>query len=127
MKKAKFNSLILLTFSLAISVIIIFAARGLLEIISKELMLLLIPISVSMAGFGLVIFQIRRATKELKKDFIDFSILMTISSLLSMVYLAYPEKYLLSFINLGHIGSFFFLWGISLFLLILLDERFEIV
>jgi hypothetical protein len=126
--KIKLKEWALLLISLILSIIIIFSAKGLLEIISEDFMKFLVGVSFSIAGFGLVVFQLKRASKDLKKDFLDVSILTTISSILGLVFLSYPQNKILSLeLNFGHVSSFFFLWGVLLFLIVLIDERFGLI
>lgn len=126
--KIKFKEWALLLVSLAVSIIIILSAKGLLEVISEDFMKFLVGVSFSIAGFGLVVFQLKRASKDLKKDFLDVSILTTISSILGLLFLSYPQSKIFSFeLNFGHASSFFFLWGILLFLIVLIDERFGFI
>jgi hypothetical protein len=114
--------LILLTISLVISIILSYFLKATIAQISKEYIEFLIGLSITMAGFGLIAFQIGKSSDELKKDFIESSIIMLLSSLFGIAFWAYQQT-----LWLAVLASFFFLWGIVLLLVILLSERFDII
>lgn len=99
---------------------------GLKEVETEEIIKLLVTVSATMAGFGLVAFQVAHASDELKKDFIESSIIMILSTILGFFYLVYPAKSLLNW-NFGEISIFMFFWGFILFLIVLIDRRFDII
>jgi hypothetical protein len=81
-----------------------------------------------MAGFGLVAFQVAHASDELKKDFIESSIIMILSTLTGFFYLVYPARSLDLFsfnVNFGEASIFLFFWAFILFLVVLVDRRFD--
>lgn len=114
--------LVILGISLVLTLITSYLLRGAIADVSKDYIEFLIGLSITMAGFGLVAFQIAHASDELRKDFIESSILMVLASLISMAFWVYPEKAYLAIT-----GSFLFLWGMILLLLILLSKRFNII
>ncbi|MEI7719194.1 MAG: hypothetical protein WCI72_04980 [archaeon] len=123
MKKSGEKSiLILLGISLALTIILSFFLGNVIDKISKDYIEFLIGLSITMAGFGLVAFQVAKASNALKKDFIESSILLVLSSLFGIFYWADGET-----IWLAVTSSFFFLWGIVLLLLILIDKRFDMI
>ncbi len=113
---------IILVISLALTLVASYLLRAAILNISKDYIEFVIGLSITMAGFGLVAFQVAHASDELKKDFIESSILMILASLVSIAFWVYPEKP-----YLGIIGSMFFLWGLILLLIILLSKRFNII
>jgi len=113
--------LVIIAFILAIAVVYF---GGLKEKESLEIIGLLITMSVTMAGFGLVAFQVAHASDELKKDFIETSIIMILSTLSGFFYLVYPEKSFLN-LNFGETSIFLFFWGFILLFIILIDRRFD--
>lgn len=117
--RSRINVLLLAAFVLA--VIVVFGA-GLREKESVELVNLVITLSVTMAGFGLVAFQIAHASSELKMDFIESSILMILSTISGFFYLIYPGANLAG-ANFGELSVFIFFWGFFLFLAVLVDKR----
>ena len=123
MKKSGEKSiLILLGISLALTIILSFFLGNVIDKISKDYIEFLIGLSITMAVFGLVAFQVAKASNALKKDFIESSILLVLSSLFGIFYWADGET-----IWLAVTSSFFFLWGIVLLLLILIDKRFDMI
>jgi len=120
---------ILLVTSLILALIIVLFA-GLKEKESIDIMNIILTMSVTMAGFGLVAFQVAHASDELKKDFIESSIILIASTLCSFFFLVYPNisigipNYTLNF---GEAGIFLFFWGFILLLIILIDRRFDIL
>jgi hypothetical protein len=116
---------VLLVASLVIAIAIVFWG-GLREKETTDIIALVTNLSVTMAGFGLVAFQIARVSNELKNDFIESSILMILSTLSGFFYLVYPERSFFMF-NFGEISIFTFFWAFILFLIILIDKRFNIL
>lgn len=114
--------LIILATSLVLTLLAGYFLRAAITDISKDYIEFVIGLSITMAGFGLVAFQIAHASDELKKDFIESSILMVLASLISISFWVYPEK-----LYLAVIGSMLFLWGMILLLIILLSKRFNII
>ena len=95
---------------------------GLIEKESSEVISLLVSLSVSMAGFGLVAFQIAKGSNELRHDFIETSILMIMSTVSGFFYLVFPDAKLLGF-NFGEFSIFVFFAALILFLFVLIDRR----
>jgi len=126
MKRVDRKMLILLAISLAVTLLLEIPFGGLRANVSRDFIELLITLSITTAGFGLVAFQIGKGSKELKKEFVEFSIMMIISSFFGIFFLAYPSLSVLSQ-NLGEISVLLFLWSFLLFLIILLNERFSII
>ena len=105
MKNTKrLNTLLVISFLVATAVVFWGGLKGreTLEIIN-----LVITLSATMAGFGLVAFQIAHGSNELRHDFIEMSILMILSTVASFFYLIYPDKMLLNF-NFGELSIFSF-------------------
>jgi hypothetical protein len=117
--KSRINILLLASFVLA--AVVLFGA-GLKEKESVELINLVITLSVTMAGFGLVAFQIAHASSELKMDFIESSILMIMSTITGFFYIIYPGADVLG-VNFGELSIFVFFWAFILFLAVLVDKR----
>jgi len=123
MKKGETRSiLILLVSSLVITIILSFLLADITNKVSQDYIEFLIGLSITMAGFGLVAFQVAKASNALRKDFIESSIFLLISSLFGLFYWADGQM-----IWLAIASSFFFLWGIVLLLLILIDKRFDMI
>ena len=120
---ARMNLLLLSAFLLAVGVVFF---GGLKEKESTEIIDLVITLSVTMAGFGLVAFQIGHSTDELKKDFIESSIIMILSTISGFFFLVYPDRSLFN-VNFGEISIFMFFWAFILLLIILVDRRFDIL
>lgn len=99
---------------------------GLKEKETAEIINLVVTLSVTMAGFGLVAFQIARASSELRNDFLESSIMMILSTVFGFFYLIYPESHLL-FINFGELSIFTFFWAFVLFLIVLIDKRLNVI
>jgi cation transport ATPase len=116
---------LMLAASFILSVIVLFGG-GLISKESETIVNLIITLSVTMAGFGLVAFQIAHASSELKDDFLECSIFMIISTILGFFYLIYPDKNLIGF-NFGEASMFMFFWGFILFLVVLIDKRLNIL
>jgi cation transport ATPase len=116
----KMNILVIL--SLIIALIILFFG-GLKEKESLETINLVLTMSITMAGFGLVAFQIGHSSNELKNDFIESSILMIISTIVGFFYLIYPQISFLNF-NFGELSIFLFFWAFVILTLTLIDRRF---
>ena len=124
MKNTKrLNTLLVISFLVATAVVFWGGLKGreTLEIIN-----LVITLSATMAGFGLVAFQIAHGSNELRHDFIEMSILMILSTVASFFYLIYPDKMLLNF-NFGELSIFSFFWAFILLLIILIDHRLGIL
>ena len=120
---SRMNFLLGLSFILAL-VILFFG--GLKEQESLQIINLVLTMAVTMAGFGLIAFQVAHASNELKKDFIETSIILILSTIFGFFYLIYPSKSLFAF-NFGEASIFFFFWGFILLLIILIDKRFDIL
>lgn len=120
-----FSSRSLVPLSFLIAIIILFYG-GLKEKESISVINLVIAISSSMAGFGLVAFQIARASNELRNDFVETSIVMIMSTISGFFFLLYPEKTLLTF-NFGEVSILMFLWAVVQFLIVLVDKRFNLI
>jgi cation transport ATPase len=89
--------------------------------LSKDYIEFIVGLSITLAGFGLVAFQIGKAADELRKDFIESSILMILGALAGIFFWVNQT------IIFGILGSLFFLWGLILLLLILINERFNLI
>lgn len=87
---------------------------------------LVTTLSVTMAGFGIVAFQIGKSSNELRNDFLESSILLLLSTISGFFYLVYPDKTVSGF-NFGEASIFIFFWAFILFLIILIDRRFNIL
>ncbi len=116
----------LLAVSFVIALVVVLLG-GLNEKESLNVIEIVLTMSVAMSGFGLVAFQVAHASNELKKDFIETSIIMILSTLSGFFYLVYPERSIFSWINFGEISIFLFFWGFILLLMILIDRRFDIL
>jgi ABC-type uncharacterized transport system permease subunit len=114
--------IVLLITSLIITLILSALLTEVSSKISKDYIEFIIGLSITMAGFGLVAFQVAKASDELKKDFIESSIFMIISALFGIFYWIDGEIKILAIVS-----SFFFLWGLVLLLLILIDKRFDLI
>lgn len=123
--KANIRMNIFLAVSFLIAMLIVFLG-GLKEQESLPIIQAILTMSITMAGFGLVAFQVAHASDELKKDFIETSIIMIISSIYAFFYLIYPSINLLN-INFGETSIFLFFWALILLLIILIDRRFDIL
>ena len=99
---------------------------GLREKETSQVISLITTLSVSMAGFGLVAFQIAHASNEMRNDFIETSILMIVSTITGFFFLVYPEKTFLG-TNFGELSIFMFFWAFIVFLVVLIDRRFNIL
>ncbi len=111
----------LLIFSLFLTALLIFFG-GLKEQETVNIINLVITLSATMAGFGLVAFQIAKASNELRNDFIESSILMILATITGFFYLVYPSATLLNF-NFGEVSIFLFFWAFILFFIVLVDKR----
>ncbi|OGG47418.1 hypothetical protein A3D66_01495 [Candidatus Kaiserbacteria bacterium RIFCSPHIGHO2_02_FULL_50_9] len=116
---------ILLIVSFLVATVVVFWG-GLKERETLEIINLITTLSVTMAGFGLVAFQIARGSDELRNDFIETSILMIMSTIMSLFYLIYPDKAFLN-VNFGELSIFSFFWAFILLLIILIDHRLGIL
>ena len=124
-ERAERRMRILLVISLILAFVVVIAG-GLKEKESIEIIGLVITMSVTMAGFGLVAFQVAHASDELRKDFIESSIVMILSTLSGFFFLVHPEKSIMS-INFGEVSIFLFFWALILFLIVLIDRRFDLI
>ena len=123
--KANSRMNILLIVSLLLAVIILFLG-GLKEQESLGIVQIVLTMAITIGGFGLVAFQVAHASDELKKDFIETSIIMIISAMCAFFYLVYPAISFLGF-NFGEASIFLFFWALILLLIILIDRRFDIL
>ena len=123
--KASTRMNIFLSVSFLLAILILFLG-GLKEQESISIIQIVLTMSLTMAGFGLVAFQVAHASDELQKDFIETSIIMIISSLCAFFYLVYPKISLFNF-NFGEASIFLFFWALILLLIILIDRRFDIL
>lgn len=121
-KRNERGLIILLIISLVLTLIVGFFLKGVISRISKDYIEFVIGLSITMAGFGLVAFQVAKASDELKKDFIESSIFMVLSVLFGIFYWVDGSN-----VSLAVLSSFFFLWGMVLLLIILIDKRFDIL
>jgi ABC-type uncharacterized transport system permease subunit len=121
-KKNKRGLIILLVTSLLLTIILSLFLGDITTKISKDYIEFIIGLSITMAGFGLVAFQVAKASNELRKDFIESSIFLLLSSLFGIFYWVDGKT-----IFMAVASSFFFLWGIVLLLLILIDKRFDLI
>ena len=120
-KKGKSGIVILLAISAILTILITLMLKEAINKLSKDHIEFLIGISITLAGFGLVAFQIGKTADELRKDFIESSILMTLSAL-SGIFFWVNQK-----IIFGVLSGVFFLWGLILLLVILINERFDLI
>ncbi len=119
----KMNILVLLSLIMALGILFFL---GLKERESLELINLVLTMSVTMAGFGLVALQIGHASSELKNDFIESSIILIASTMAGFFYIVYPEISFLGF-NFGEISIFMFFWGFIILVITLIDRRFNLL
>lgn len=119
----KMNILVLLSLIVAIGLLFF---GGLKEKESVEIINLVLTMSVTMAGFGLVALQIGHASNELKNDFLESSVIMIASTISGFFYLVYPE---ISFfgINFGEISIVMFFWAFIILVITLIDRRFGLI
>jgi len=115
----------LLLFSLLLAVLLVFLG-GLKEQESTDIINLVITLSATMAGFGLVAFQIAHTSNELRNDFIESSILMILATITGFFYLVYPSIAFLN-LNFGEVSIFLFFWAFILFFIVLVDKRLRIL
>jgi hypothetical protein len=106
---------LVLTIILSVFTRIIYTAE-----INSEFSKFLIAISLSMAGIGTIAFQL---DKNIKKDLLNFSIIMIFSGLLGILYLLNLDFQIIGGLNWGNISSFLFIWGIIHLLAILFEEK----
>lgn len=99
---------------------------GLKEAETPAIAELLASLSVTMAGFGMVAFQIARASNTLRHDFLETSILMLLATIFGIFFLVYPNQTLFGF-NFGELNLFFFFWSLALALMILVDKRLDLL
>ena len=117
------HTLLLVSFLLAAALLFL---GGLKEKENADIVNLVIVLAATMAGFGLVAFQIGRSSNELKTDFIDTSIIMIVSTILGFFYVVYPTTHLFG-VNFGEASIFVFFWSFIMFLIVLIDRRFNIL
>lgn len=117
------HTLLLVSFLAAAALLFL---GGLKEKENLELVNLVIVLAATMAGFGLVAFQIGRSSDELKTDFIDTSIIMIVSTILGFFYIVYPDTHIFG-VNFGEASIFVFFWSFIMFLVVLIDRRFNIL
>jgi len=119
-KFSKKQGIILLIIALVLTSLLYFSLQNITKIVvTEDFMKFLIGLSISLAGLGVIAFQLDKL--DLKKDFLNFSIIMTISTISGISYLANKSEFL--GFSFGEISSFLFIWGIILFLAILIEER----
>ncbi|MGD9276081.1 MAG: hypothetical protein PVJ67_02825 [Candidatus Pacearchaeota archaeon] len=123
-KISKKNLITIITIILGLIVAISFFFNSIqfLEI-NKEFIKFLIAITLSMAGFGIVAFQLGKENDELKDNLLNFSIMMVCGGLAGIAYIAYPGSEWMNF-NWGRLSALFFIWGTFHLLAILIEERF---
>ncbi len=120
-----FHRSFLLLISSCILALLLLLMGGLKEKETTDIVNLVITLSVTMAGFGLVAFQISSgASNELKNDFIDSSLLMILSTISGFFFLVYPEDHVFS-LNFGEAAIFLFFWAFIFFFIVLIDRRFK--
>ncbi len=119
----RINVLLLTSFVLALLLLL---WGGFKETETMQIVSLVTTLSVTMAGFGIVAFQIGKSSNELRSDFIETSTLLLLSTLSGFFYLVYPDKTVFSF-NFGEASIFIFFWAFILFLIILVDRRFNLL
>lgn len=118
----RMNILLVISFLLAV---VILTLGGLKEQESFSIIQIVLTMAITVGGFGLVAFQVAHASDELKKDFIETSIIMIISAICAFFYLVYPG---INFgLNFGETSIFLFFWALILLLIILVDRRFDIL
>ena len=120
-KKGRFGIVILLVISAILTVIIALILKETINRLSKDYIEFIIGLSITLAGFGLVAFQIGKTADELRKDFIESSILMILSALSGIFFWVNQN------IVFGVLSGLFFLWGLILLLVILINERFNLI
>ena len=123
MKISRIHTLFIISFLIALALLF---WGGFTESETVPLVSLVTTLSVTMAGFGLVAFQIGKSSNELRNDFLDTSLLLLLSTISGFFYLVYPEKTIL-FSNFGETSIFIFFWAFILFFIILIDRRFNIL
>ncbi len=113
----------LLPFSFVAATCLIFLG-GLKGAETLELVELVTYLSTTMAGFGLIAFQIAHVSNSVREDFIESSVLMLLAAVFGFFYLVYPEISFLN-INFGEVSIFIFFWSLILFLSVLVSKRFR--
>ncbi len=119
----RMNIFLAISFLLAVLILIL---GGLKEQESFSIIQTILTMSITMAGFGLVAFQVAHASDELQKDFIETSVIMILASISAFFYLIYPVNSWFNF-NFGETSIFLFFWALILLLIILMDRRFDIL
>jgi len=116
-----YGIVVLLVISLILTLITGIILKETVNKLSKDYIEFVIGLSITLAGFGLVAFQIGKTADELRKDFIESSILMILSALFGIFFWVKSNEIF------GTLSSIFFLWGLMLLLLILINERFNLI
>jgi uncharacterized membrane protein len=119
----KMNILVLLSLIIALGILFF---GGLKEKESIEIVNLVLTMSITMAGFGLVALQIGHASNELKNDFLESSIIMIGSTIAGFFYLVYPELNFLN-INFGELSILMFFWAFIILIITLIDRRVGLI
>jgi len=119
----KMNILVLLSLFIALGLLFL---GGLKEKESVEIINLVLTMSVTMAGFGLVALQIGHASNELKNDFLESSVIMIASTISGFFYLVYPESAFFG-INFGELSIVMFFWAFIILVITLIDRRFGLI
>lgn len=119
----KMNILVLLSLFVALGILFF---GGLKERESAEIINLVLTMSVTMAGFGLVALQIGHASNELKNDFLESSVIMIASTISGFFYLVYPQSALFG-INFGELSIVMFFWAFIILVITLIDRRFGLI
>jgi ABC-type uncharacterized transport system permease subunit len=120
-KKSEKGIIILLLISGILTFALGFILKEAINKFSQNYIEIIIGLAITLAGFGLVAFQIGKAADELRKDFIESSIFMILSSLFGILFWVNQNPIY------GISSSVFFLWGIMLLLIILINERFDLI
>ena len=117
----KKQGLKLLGITFALMAILSFIAPGLLLLaVTQEFIKFIIAISLSMAGLGMIAFQLKEHSSE--RDFINFSIIMVFAGIAGICFLVYPTISLQHF-TFGNLSSFLFFWGLVHLLSILFEKK----
>ncbi len=120
---SKMNMLVLLSLFIALGLLFF---GGLKEKESIEIINIVLTMSVTMAGFGLVALQIGHASNELKNDFLESSVIMIASTVSGFFYLIYPQSELFG-INFGELSIVMFFWAFIILVITLIDRRFGLI
>lgn len=98
---SRMNTLFIVSFFAAVAMLF---WGGFKEVETVQIISLVTTLSVTMAGFGLVAFQIGKKSNELRSDFLESSILLLLSTIFGFFYLVYPDKTVL-FFNFGEAST----------------------